>query len=116
VLTDANFGVVQPVLFAYDSAAIGVAERGKVQQAADYLKANPQANVVLVGRCDWRGTAEYNLGLGDRRGRAVMDYLGTLGVPASRVQVISKGDQDAVEGASADQMQQDRRVDFGFLD
>jgi peptidoglycan-associated lipoprotein len=55
------------------------------------------------------------MGLGDRRGRAVKDFLSTLGISASRVEVISKGDLDAVEGASADQMQQDRRVNVGVL-
>jgi len=114
-LENADFTRFRPVLFAFDSAAIGTAERGKVEEAATYLKANPGARVVLVGRCDWRGTTEYNLGLGDRRGRSVKDYLATFGIPAAQVEVISKGDQDAKEGATAAEMQQDRRVDIGLF-
>lgn len=114
-LDNADFTRFQPVLFAFDSAAIGPAERSKVEEAATYLKGNPGARIVLVGRCDWRGTAEYNLGLGDRRGRSVLDYLTTFGVSPSQVEVISKGDQDAKEGGTAAEMQQDRRVDIGLF-
>lgn len=114
-LDNADFTRFQPVLFAFDSAAIGPAERSKVEEAATYLKANPGARIVLVGRCDWRGTTEYNLGLGDRRARSVLDYLATFGISASQVEVISKGDQDAKEGGTAAEMQQDRRVDIGLF-
>jgi peptidoglycan-associated lipoprotein len=114
-IDDANFNELQPVLFDFDSAAIRASERSKVEQAASYLKANPGARLVLVGRCDWRGTTEYNMGLGDRRGRSVKDFLATFGVSASSVEVISKGDLDAKEGGNTADMQQDRRVDIGVL-
>ncbi len=103
------------VYFDYDSAAVKQAERNKVQQVADYLKSNPGARVVLEGHCDWRGTTEYNMGLGDRRANAVRSYLGTLGVDASRIETVSKGDLDAKEGATDAEMKMDRRVDFGLV-
>lgn len=114
-LSNADFTQFQPVYFDFDSAAIRMNERSKVEQAANFLQSNPGARVVLVGRCDWRGTTEYNMGLGDRRGRAVKDYLATFGIAADRIEVISKGDLDAREGASAAEMQEDRRVDIGIL-
>jgi len=114
VMSRADFSRFQAVLFDFDSAGIRPAERAKVEEAAEYLKANPDAQLLLVGRCDWRGTTEYNMGLGDRRGTAVRQYLGTLGIAASRVEVVSKGDADATEGANESQMQQDRRVDIGL--
>ena len=103
------------VYFDYDSAAVKQAERTKVQQVADYLKSNPGARIVLEGHCDWRGTTEYNMGLGDRRANAVKSYLGTLGIDASRIDTVSKGDLDAKEGASDAEMKMDRRVDVGLL-
>lgn len=108
-------GVVAPVYFDFDSAAIRVAERSKAADAADYLSQNPGSRILLEGHCDWRGTTEYNMGLGDRRASAVRDYLSQLGVRADRMETVSKGDLEAVEGASDDQTQQDRRVEFVIL-
>ena len=59
-------GLLKPVFFDFDSPAIKRDERAKITDAADYLKKNPQYRMLLEGHCDWRGTAEYNLGLGDR--------------------------------------------------
>lgn len=104
----------QTIYFDYDSAAVKQSERAKAQQVANHLKSDPTARVVLEGHCDWRGTAEYNLGLGDRRAAAVKKYLSDLGVDASRIETVSKGDLDAKEGASEAEMKMDRRVDFAI--
>ncbi|EIP99764.1 outer membrane protein/peptidoglycan-associated (lipo)protein [Opitutaceae bacterium TAV1] len=108
-------GQFQPVYFAFDQSAIRAEERGKVQAAKQHLDANPNDRVLLEGRCDWRGTAEYNLGLGDRRASSVRQYLQDLGVSPSRIEVISKGDLEAVENADAATAAQDRRVDIVIL-
>ena len=60
-------GVLPSVYFGFDSSAIAASERGKLQQAADYLEANPSMGLLIEGHCDRYGTAEYNLALGDRR-------------------------------------------------
>ena len=65
--------------------------------------------------CDWRGTAAYNLALGDRRSNSVNSYLKTLGVSESRLVTLSKGDLDALEGATEAAMAQDRRVEVNVL-
>lgn len=103
------------VYFDFDSAAVKQTERTKVQQVADYLKSNPGARVMLEGHCDWRGTTEYNMGLGDRRANAVRTYLGQLGIDSSRIETISKGDLDAKEGATDAEMRLDRRVSIGLV-
>ncbi|MGH8018678.1 MAG: OmpA family protein [Opitutaceae bacterium] len=107
--------VLEPVYFDFDSAAIRVAERGKLAEAKDYLEANSGARLLLEGHCDWRGTTEYNMGLGDRRAAAVRDFLATLGISADRVETLSKGDLEAAESASDSQAQQDRRVELVVL-
>ena len=111
-LGDQQRGVLPSIYFDFDSASIRVSERPKLSQAADYLSGSPAVSLVLEGHCDWRGTTEYNMGLGDRRAISVSDFLATLGVDASRLETLSKGDLDATESASADQMQQDRRVEL----
>ena len=73
--TASETSVVEPIYFALDRYAVAQGERAKLQAAIKWLADNPTKNLVLVGHCDWRGTAEYNLGLGDRRANAVKRYL-----------------------------------------
>jgi len=117
VIEDADTirGLLQPVYFDFDRSAIKAGERSKINAAADYLKKNPQMRILLEGHCDWRGTAEYNLGLGDRRSQAVKQFLATLGLSADRLQILSKGSLGATEKGTDDQMAKDRRVDFVIL-
>jgi len=105
-------GVVDPVYFQFDRFAVPAEERGKIESAVKHLKDNPEQRIVLEGHCDWRGTGEYNLGLGDRRANAVRKYLEYLGIDPARLEIVSKGDQDAKEGAAEDEMKKDRRVEF----
>lgn len=107
--------LVAPVYFDFDSSGIRPSERAKLQEARKLLNENPEQRILLEGHCDWKGTAEYNLGLGDRRANAAKQYLQSLGVSANRIETLSKGDLDAVENASADQAAKDRRVDLIFL-
>ncbi|GAB1487597.1 peptidoglycan-associated lipoprotein Pal [Opitutaceae bacterium] len=117
VIEDANTirGLLQPVYFEFDQAGIRASERAKLQAAQDYLSKNPQHRILLEGHCDWRGTAEYNLGLGDRRAAAARQYLETIGVLSARLETLSKGDLDAIENATDEQMSRDRRVEIVIL-
>ncbi len=108
-------GLLQPVYFAFNQSAIAGAERTKLQAAQEYLNANPQNSLLLEGHCDWRGTSEYNLGLGDRRANSALQYLTSLGVDGSRVQTLSKGDLEAVENADDASMNNDRRVELVII-
>ena len=55
------------------------------------MKKNPRWVVTIEGHCDERGTAEYNLALGERRANTARDYLVSLGIPAARVKTVSYG-------------------------
>ena len=105
-------GVLESVYFSYDQSAIAQAERAKLDAAKAYLDSNPEKRLLIEGRADWRGTAEYNLGLGDRRAQAAKQYLVTIGVPETKIEVLSKGDLEAVENASEDVMAKDRRAEL----
>jgi len=105
-------GVLPTVYFDFDRANIRQSERTKLQEAAAWLSSNPGKTILLEGHCDWRGTAEYNLGLGDRRSQSVKEYLQSIGVDVSRLETLSKGDLDAVENAPEAQMSKDRRVEL----
>jgi peptidoglycan-associated lipoprotein len=108
-------GLLGPVYFDFNLFGIKESERPKLQAAKEYLDKNPQHHLLLEGHCDWRGTAEYNLGLGDRRAAAAKKYLTTLGVPASKIEIVSKGDIDAPENASDADMAKDRRAEIIIL-
>ncbi len=102
----------QTVYFDYDQSAIKPSEREKLKAAKDYLDKNPTHRLLLEGRCDWRGTAEYNLSLGDRRATSVKKYLISIGVAATRIESISKGSLEAAKNASEAEMAKDRRCDL----
>ena len=82
-------------LFDYDKSDIRDDARQVLTRDADALKrifaADPSFSVVLEGHCDERGSAEYNLGLGDRRATAAKDFLVQLGVPGDKIRTISYG-------------------------
>ncbi|HVU18987.1 MAG TPA: OmpA family protein [Candidatus Didemnitutus sp.] len=114
-LGDQVRNVVEPVYFEFDRSAVAAKERPKIDAAVKYLKDNPTKRMLLEGHCDWRGTAEYNLGLGDHRATAVRKYLEQLGIETSRLEILSKGSQDAKQGGTAADWAKDRRVEFVVL-
>ena len=111
-LDAANQSVVEPIYFALDRFAVAPAERPKLQNVLKWLQDNPGKNLVLVGHCDWRGTAEYNLGLGENRSNSVKRYLVSLGADAARLETLSKGSTEAKQSGSETDWAKDRRVDF----
>jgi peptidoglycan-associated lipoprotein len=114
-LANADKSVVDPVYFDFDRSAVPTREHPKVEAAAKWLKDNPDKNLVLEGHCDWRGTSEYNLGLGDSRANAVKKYLLFLGIDPKRIETLSKGSTDAKKTGGDAEWQKDRRVDFLIL-
>jgi peptidoglycan-associated lipoprotein len=81
----------QDVHFDFDRSALRDDAKNICQEIAAYLKAHPRTALVIEGHCDERGTAEYNLALGDRRATAVKSYLVSLGVPATELSTVSFG-------------------------
>jgi len=108
-------GLLKPVYFDFDRSAIKASERVKLDEAAKYLSEHPEHRILLEGHCDWRGTAEYNLGLGDRRAGAARSYMLNQRVTAAKVETLSKGSLDAAKNGSDEQMAQDRRVEIVVL-
>jgi len=84
---------IQDAFFDYDKSELKPEARAVLTQNAEYLLQNPQAKVTIEGHCDERGTSEYNLALGDRRARAVRDFLVNYGVAAARIETISFGEE-----------------------
>ncbi|MBP8233603.1 MAG: peptidoglycan-associated lipoprotein Pal [Rhizorhabdus sp.] len=79
------------VFFDTDSYDVDAEDQATLSRQAQWLAKYPNASVTIEGHCDERGTREYNLALGERRANAAKNYLVSVGVPASRISVISYG-------------------------
>lgn len=104
----------QDAYFDYDKSDIRDDARQALTRDADLLKRifaqDPSFSVTIEGHCDERGSAEYNLGLGDRRALSVKEFLVTLGVPADRMTTISYGkDRPVCTDANEECYQRNRR-------
>jgi len=103
----------RPVFFALDAAELDDAGRGTAQSNAELLKKYSTWVVTLEGHCDERGTAEYNLALGERRAVAVKTYLVSLGVPPDRIRTVSYGKEFPFDpGHNEDAWAKNRRAHF----
>lgn len=104
--------ILPSVFFDYDQSFIQENQREYLMEAYEYLEANPNSELLVEGHCDFKGTREYNLALGDRRASSVKTFLVQLGISEGRIETLSKGDLEATEEATDDQRAQDRRADL----
>ena len=81
----------KPAYFPLDSAELDDSGRAVVTANAGLMRKYPTWMITVEGHCDERGTAEYNLALGERRAVAVKTYLLSLGIPGDRVRIVSYG-------------------------
>ena len=106
---------VSDAFFDYDKSDIREDARAVLTQDAEALKRifaeMPESSVVVEGNCDERGSAEYNLGLGDRRATAAKDFLVQLGVPADKLKSISYGKEKPICTDSTEECWQKNRHD-----
>lgn len=112
---DSRIPEVRTIYFDYDRDTIKSDYESVVMAHARYLRANPNAQVVLHGHTDERGTREYNMALGERRANAVERFLNIQGVSPSQMSVVSYGEErPAVSGQDESAYAQNRRVVFNY--
>jgi peptidoglycan-associated lipoprotein len=103
----------QPVFFALDQDTIDAAGQQALNANAELMKKYPTWVVTIEGHSDERGTAEYNLALGERRALAARNYLVSLGVPADRLRTVSYGKEFPFEpGHDEGSWSKNRRAHF----
>ena len=104
---------LRPAFFLLDSSDLDDAGRSVVTGNVDVLKKNPQWVVTIEGHCDERGTAEYNLALGERRASAVKTYMVSLGIAPDRLRTVSYGKEFPFDQAhTEDAWSKNRRAHF----
>jgi len=87
---------LKDVYFDFDKYDIRPGDAKILDSNAGWLKGNANTLVLIEGHCDERGTNEYNLALGERRAKATMNYLVSQGIQASRITIISYGEERPV--------------------
>jgi peptidoglycan-associated lipoprotein len=106
-------GQVEPIYFAYDMAQLSTESRRTLEGNARVFRQFAQVSIIIEGHCDERGTEEYNLALGDRRAQVTKKYLVELGIPGSRLETISFGEEKPfVQGYDEAAFRQNRRAHF----
>lgn len=101
------------IYFNFDSAGISESARETLSKNAAVLVKEPSAKIRIEGNCDERGSAEYNLALGERRAKAAQQYLVSLGVKPERLAIISYGkEKPAVQGSDESAWAKNRRDEF----
>jgi peptidoglycan-associated lipoprotein len=104
----------ETIYFDYDKSDLTQAARDVLSKNAEIaLKSKTDAKIQIEGHCDERGSAEYNLALGERRAKSSLQYLITLGVKADRLSTISYGkEKPAVQGSDEAAWAKNRRAEF----
>lgn len=85
--------LLKDIYFGYDKYEIRREDEEILKENAAFLKKNPKMKIQIEGHCDERGTAEYNLALGERRANHTKKYLVSLGITSDRISTISYGEE-----------------------
>lgn len=105
--------VLAPIRFEFNMYRITPEAKPTLEGIATLLKDNPRWRVLVSGHCDERGTAEYNMALGEQRALSTKRYLASLGVSESRFQTISYGEERPVDSRSNEEAwAKNRRAEF----
>jgi len=106
---------VADIFFDYDSFALRPEGEAAATKAASYLVSHPDIKIVIGGYCDDRGSAEYNLALGENRANAAKTALVGAGVAAGRIRVVSYGkEKQFCTDDTEECWQQNRRAQFSL--
>ena len=104
---------LQPVFYELDAAEVDTGGQRVLQANAEVLRKYPMWQISVEGHCDERGTAEYNLALGERRAVAARNYLVSLGIAADRLKTVSYGKEFPFDpGHSEEAWSKNRRAHF----
>jgi peptidoglycan-associated lipoprotein len=101
--------VLQRIFFDFDKSDIRADAAQILGRNVEMLKLYPKVNLVIEGHCCEIGTAEYNLGLGERRATAAYDYMLMLGISKNRLSTVSYGEEKPLD---AQDLSENRRCEF----
>lgn len=101
------------IYFDFDRSVLSNQAQELLKEKAQWMRANPDANVVIEGHCDERGTNAYNLALGERRAESTKTFLVNLGISGTRMTTISYGEERPLDmGHNEEAWAKNRRATF----
>lgn len=101
------------IYFDFNSDALSEQSRKTLTSNADYLQKHSDVSIRIEGNCDERGSAEYNIALGEKRAKAALKYISTLGIDDGRLSIVSYGKEKPIEqGHDESAWAKNRRDDF----
>lgn len=104
------------VHFELDSSTLTAESKTALSANAALMQQHPRITIEVQGHADERGTVDYNIALGQRRAKAVSDYLSAMGVGSARVNLVSYGEEDPIVRSSGEvAWSQNRRCEFRIL-
>jgi peptidoglycan-associated lipoprotein len=107
----------EDVYFEFDSIRLAPDAQEILTKKAKWLRANPAATITIEGHCDYRGTNEYNLALGEGRAQSARAFLVDLGIKSSRLNTISYGEERPIDRAQSEQgWAKNRRAHFVIIE
>ncbi len=90
------------IYFDFDRSSISADFSEVLNAHGEYLVQHPNVRVMIEGHADERGTPEYNIALGERRAKAVVKYLQSMGVSASQMSIVSYGEEKPLDFSRTD--------------
>ncbi|MDB5038936.1 MAG: peptidoglycan-binding outer rane lipoprotein Pal, OmpA family [Bacteriovoracaceae bacterium] len=112
-----GLGLLERIHFDFDKQDIGPAAAEILKKNASTIKGSGSMRVLVEGHCDDRGTNEYNVALGERRAKAALNYLVSLGVARNRLEMKSWGKEKPLDSGHDDKAFADnRRAEFVILE
>jgi peptidoglycan-associated lipoprotein len=103
----------EDIYFEFDQHILSDTAKQNLAKKGQWLKDYPSAKALIEGHCDERGSAEYNLALGQKRADAAMQYLVSLGINANRISTISFGKEKPLDpGHTEEAWAKNRRAHF----
>ena len=113
ILEGRTTGPMLPIYFDFDKSNVRNDQKKRMETNATYLKDNPNAVITVEGKCDEKGTNEYNMALGERRALSAKKYLTNMGIKANRINTLSYGEEKPLNfGHDELAWSQNRRADF----
>lgn len=111
-----GLGTLERVHFEFDQAALTSGARESLENNARVMRKRDSLRVLIEGHCDERGSNEYNIALGERRAKAAIDYMVSLGIARSRFEMKSWGEERPLDPSrSAAAYKLNRRAEFVIL-
>ena len=112
-VTEETASIFEDIRFDFDKSTIREDSKPILAKVAAYMKKNAGAKLQIEGHCDERGTAEYNIALGDRRAESARKYLVSLGIPGGALSIISFGEMKPLaQGHTEEAWAKNRRAHF----